>query len=135
MSIFLIAGAMCTAYVWFFVYNKPHRNFEAAAPDVSLTAKQCYEQFILDNKIYTGKVVQITGTPEKVETGDSLNVVVFVFNKGVFGDEGIRCTLLPQYNDDCKNIDLKKPVTVKGFCAGYNDTDVILTQCSLIKNR
>ncbi len=133
LIIIVIIGIISAGYVWFFIYNKPHRDFEKAIPDISLTAKKCYEKFLVNNKIYTGKVVQISGIPKKVETDDSLCIIVFVFNKGMFGDEGIRCSLLPKYNKTCKNINLKKPVTIKGFCAGYNDSDVILNNCSFIK--
>ena len=123
------------AYIWFFVYNKPHRDFERARPDFVLSAEKCYNDFVAGKKIYTGKVVQISGKNAKFEINDSLTTLVFVFNEGMFGDEGIRCTLLPRYGKKVHEIDFSKPVTLKGFCSGFNDTDVILESCSIVETK
>jgi hypothetical protein len=132
----LMLGALAGAYVWFFVYNKPHRNIENATPDYTETALSLYAHYHgglnSEQKNLDGAVVEFTGIPSKTETGDSLSVVVFVFDEGLFGDEGIRCTLLPSYNELLTTINLNEPITIKGFCSGYNDTDVILVQCSII---
>ena len=132
---------MAGIYIWFFVYNKPHTDYESATPDYILQAKDCYLSFsgqqIFNEKQgtvnYTGKVLQLSGIASKVETIDSSTVIVFVYDNGVFGEEGIRCTLLPNYAKTAKQFDLSKEITIKGFCAGYNDTDVILQFCSIIQ--
>ena len=125
-------------YTWFFVYNKPHNNIEKATPDYILSSEDCYFHYKnnenSETNNYTGKVLQLTGLASSVEQSDSLTIVVFVYNNGMFGDEGIRCTMLPKYNNVVENINLKNPITIKGYCSGYNDTDVILEQCSLITN-
>lgn len=120
------------AYVWFFVYNKPHRDFEKATPEYQLTAKKCYNDFLLNKNRYTGKVIQIEGVASKLEQNDSLAVLVFVFDQGMFGDEGIRCTLLPKYIGKLHHSDYSHPIKIKGFCSGYNDTDVIMEHCSIV---
>lgn len=133
-----VIGLAGLAYVWFFVYNKAHQDIEKSTPDFVVTADDCYTHYSqgqnTELKNYTGSVIQIRGTPSLIENNDSLLVVVFVFNNGMFGDEGIRCTLLPSYNKKAQNIDLTKIITIKGYCSGYNDTDVILEQCSIINN-
>ena len=63
----------------------------------------------------------------------SLVIVVFEFSQGMFGPEGIRCTLLPEHNLDANGWKAGGEMLVKGFCTGYNDTDVILEKCILIK--
>ena len=132
-------GIAGLAYVWFFVYNKPHRNIEKSTPDFVITASDCYQHYVegqnTEIKNYTGKVLQITGIPSSIESNDSLMVVVFVFNNGMFGDEGIRCTLLPSYNKMAQNINLTEMLTIKGYCSGYNDSDVIIEQCSIIRDQ
>ena len=129
-------GIAGLTYIWFFVYNKPHRNIEQSTPDFVVTANECYQHYVegqnTELKNYTGNILQINGIPASVESNDSLIVVVFVFNNGMFGDEGIRCTLLPSYGEKAKNISLIEILTIKGYCSGYNDTDVILEQCSII---
>ena len=133
-------GLLGSAYVWFFIYNKPHTDYETASPDYILAAKDCYlsfsgQQIKTEKKgtaNYTGKVLQLTGKATKIEKVDYLTVVVFVYDNGVFGDEGIRCTLLPNYVETANQLELSKEIIIKGFCAGYNDTDVILQYCSII---
>jgi hypothetical protein len=135
-GILAVVGILAAAYVWFFVYNKPHRNFETAKPDFRITAAECFANYSAHNGAidYNGKMLELRGVPTKVETADSLTVLVFVFNEGMFGDEGIRCTMLPAYEDAVSNLDFQSEILVKGYCSGYNDTDVILQYCSIVKN-
>ncbi len=130
-----VVALLSAAYVWFFVYNKPHRNFDKAKPDVVESARQCYQNFKKSAKAFeSGKVVEIHGIPTGIEHSDSLVTVVFAFQKGMFGDEGIRCTLLPKYNEQAGRLSLHDTLKIKGFCSGYNGTDVILEECSIIHN-
>jgi ubiquitin len=139
-AILAFIGILAAIYVWFFVYNKPHTDYEAASPDYIISARDCYLSFsgqqIFNEKQgagnFTGKVLQLTGEASKIESIDSLTVIIFVYDNGVFGDEGIRCTLLPKYADAANQINFPAEITIKGFCAGYNDTDVILQYCSII---
>ncbi len=126
---------LSAAYVWFFVYNKPHRDFEKARPDVVESARQCYQNFKKSAKApESGKVVELFGVPKAIEHSDSLVTVVFAFQQGMFGDEGVRCTLLPQYNEEAGRLSLHDTVRIKGFCSGYNGTDVILEEGSIVHN-
>lgn len=132
----LLLGTLAGVYVWFFVYNKPHRDIENATPDYTETAESLYAHYnqgqnTQDNN-FDGAVVLFSGIPTTVESFDSLKIVVFAFNEGMFGDEGIRCTLLPWHNDKTDAYQAGQPLTIKGFCSGYNGTDVILEQCSII---
>ena len=133
-GILAIIGILAGVYIWFFVYNKPHRNYEEAKADYVLSAKECFANYNENNGAidYNGKVLQLTGMASRVETIDSLTMIVFVFGEGMFGEEGIRCTLLPSHVEAAKQFDFSNEITIKGFCAGYNDTDVILQYCSII---
>ncbi len=128
---------LAVAYIWFFIYNKPHRNIEKAAADFELSADACYHTFKSGDpeiaQSYLGKIITLSGVPSFYEEGESLSVLVFVYDQGMFGDEGIRCNLLPHYNETAQQLDLSKPVTIKGYCSGYNETDVILEQCSILE--
>jgi len=138
LGILVFVGILAAAYGWFFVYNKPHRDYENAAADYKIKALNCYQEFAsrtegVDN-IYTGKILEISGIPSKIETGDSLCVVVFVFNEGMFGDEGIRCSMLPDHYEKAKLLSMNENIKIKGYCTGYNDTDVVLEHCSIVGN-
>jgi type II secretory pathway pseudopilin PulG len=134
-AVLAVIGILAAIYVWFFVYNKPHRNYETAKVDFTLPAQMCYNQYANgadEANQYIDKVLQIDGIPSSIESTDSTVIIVFAYNSGMFGDEGVRCSVLPDYQDKAKKLKLDKRVVVKGYCAGYNGTDVILEYCSLI---
>lgn len=132
-----IIGILAIAYVWFFVYNKPHRDYENADPDQIVAAEQMFNQFRTNkasaDSLYTGKVVQIVGPIRKVETKDSLVVAIFIFDQGMFGDEGIRCIMLPNHYVGLNEYKVNSTITIKGHCTGFNDTDVIIEKSSIVK--
>jgi hypothetical protein len=84
---------------------------------------------------YTGKVLEITGSIMRVESAKDLVIVVFAYRKGDFGDEGIRVTMLTEFNQAAKGINPFKNVTIKGLCTGYNGQDVIMENGSIIGNQ
>lgn len=132
-----VIGILAAVYVWFFVYNKPHRDYEKADADFIISAEECYNHYASsDSKSqqYLDKVLQVDGIPSSIESTDSTMIVVFAFSSGMFGDEGIRCTMLPSQFEKTKTLTLSENITIKGYCTGYNGTDVILEHCSLITN-
>jgi len=132
LGILFIIGILMATYIWFFVYNKPHRNFEKAKPDLTMSARDCYNSFS-ENKIHAGgKVLEIYGIPSSIESSDTMVVAVFAFKQGMFGANGIRCTMLADNQQKARGLSTKDTVYIKGFCAGYNGSDVILENCSII---
>ena len=133
----LVIGIVAGILGYVFVYNKPHRDFEIATPDYSLSTFNLFDSYITDRENaeanYNGKVLLLEGIVQKTEKVDSLVIAVFVFQEGMFGDEGIRCTMLPKYNEEMMKVKPGTNVKIKGFCTGYNDTDVILEKCTLIQ--
>ncbi|MCB2221016.1 MAG: OB-fold putative lipoprotein [Bacteroidetes bacterium] len=133
----IILGSLGAFLGYKFIYNKPHRNFEAAKPDFVISAEDLFNEYHGDKQKaqmnYNGKVVEISGTLHKVEMADSLTIAVFVMGEGMFGDEGIRCTMLPNHAQS--TITRKgQYVRIKGFVSGYNDTDIIIEKCSIVYN-
>ncbi len=130
-------GIIAAGLVYKFYINKAHPDYEKLPADFKMKAEVIYNEYVKDKKasdsIYNGKVVEISGNVAKIESVDTLVVVTFVFKQGDFGDEGIRCTMLPKYNEETKKIATGTEVKIKGFCSGYNDTDVILEKGSLVK--
>jgi hypothetical protein len=136
--IVVVLGLIAAFLVYKFYLNKSKPDIENTTAAYSLTAENLFKEYTTakataDPK-YNGKVLEITGTLAKVETIDTLVVAVFVFNQGDFGDEGIRCTMLHKYDEETKTIPAGTAVKIKGFCSGYNETDVILEKSSLVKN-
>ena len=132
----VVIGAIAAFLVYKYVYNKPHPDYETAKVDLSIEAKRLWTDYSMNKDIaderYTGKIIQLDGRIMRVEEVDDLVVVVFAYRKGDFGDEGIRVTMLPDYNQAAKGIDPFKIVNIKGLCTGYNGTDVILENGSIV---
>ena len=134
IAVFVILGALGGILGYYFVYNKPHTDYEKAAPDYRITGQQLFHEFTdnatLAQQAYNGKVLEVSGTVTSVENPDSLTIVVFALNEGLFGDEGIRFTMLEAYHKDANALHPGDAITIKGYCTGYNDTDIILEKCS-----
>lgn len=132
-----IAGIIGALVVYKFVYNKPHPDYETETADFRMEAKQLFSEFKSDETAagqkYNGKVIEISGTPSSIEDADSMLIVVFAFEEGMFGSEGIRVTMLPKFNDPRRQISTSETITLKGFCTGFNGTDVILEKGSMVK--
>jgi len=130
-------GIISAGLVYQFVINKPHRDYEKAKPAFIVSAADLFDSFRSDReeaeKKYNGQVVMLKGKIDKIEVNESLVTGVFVFEQGMFGDEGIRCTMLPGHSTSLKSLPEGSEVHLKGFLTGYNDTDVILEQCSVIR--
>ncbi len=131
-----IFGMILTYGGYSFVYNKSHPDYENVEPAFNVTAQDLYQAYKTNKEVaavkYNGKMVALTGKLSKVETADSLVTAVFVFTQGDFGDEGIRCTVLKKFNDAADKLQPDGEVKLKGYCTGYNETDVILEKCSII---
>ena len=132
-----VMGVISAGLVYQFVINKPHRDFEKARPAFIVSASDLFDSFRSDRAQaemkFNGQVVMLTGKIDKIEVSDNLVTGVFVFDQGMFGDEGIRCTMLPNHSSNLKAIPEGSEVQLKGFLTGYNETDVILEQCSVIR--
>ncbi len=137
VSVLVLIGVIAAFLAFYFLYNKPHPDYENIEAAYSLAASDLYKEYTADKTIagnkYNGKVVEVAGRLSKVEVSDSLTICVFSFNKGMFGDEGLRCTMLPSYAGKVKKLLPDAEVKLKGYCTGFSDTDVILDKCSIVK--
>lgn len=130
----LATGVLVGAYVYFFMLNKSHPDYENLEADLNISAIELYKDCQNGNALkYTGKILEVYGTPTHVETADTRIILVYVYNEGLFGPEGIRATLLPDFNEKTIEVDLSQPILIKAYCTGFNDTDVILEKASIIQ--
>jgi len=135
--VLFLAGLLGGLYGYFFVYNKPHPDYAELKAEHVLPAVDLFEAYRTDKSSadakYTGKMVEINGTLNRLEQIDSLTIVVFVFDQGMFGEEGIRCTLLPEHVSGASGLVPGELTTIKGLCTGYNETDVIFEKSVVVK--
>jgi hypothetical protein len=129
-----VSALLAASVIVYLLYHKPHEDYSIAEADYSLTPQQLYEQFLNNQSDadlrYNGKVIEISGIPDAWEEVDSLTIAIFIFGEGDFGPVGIRATFLGKVSPE--NLQAGAPLTIKGFCSGYNGEDVILEQCTLL---
>jgi hypothetical protein len=134
--VLILAAIIAIFFIFHYVINKPQPDFEKIKPDYSLNAGAFYNEFKTSkenaSRLYNGKVIGLIGKIARVEIEDTLTIAVFVFNQGMFGDEGIRCVMLKKYSEDAKKLKPDGIIRIKGYCTGFNETDVIMEHCSLI---
>ena len=123
----LAAGGAATGY---YLWNKPHRNVDAAQADFSVEATDLFAQYASDetgaNPKYLDKIITVCGIVDDV-TNEAGSVKVQLIGGGELG--GVSCemqagsTLVPPKGSR---------VCVKGICTGYL-MDVVLSRCVEVK--
>lgn len=125
-------------YVWFFVYNKPHRDIEAAVPDFTMDAQSLIGEFdandTASDRKFNDKVIRFSGTLKKVEPADTTVTLVFDYGTGHI----ITAQVLPKYKTEMEGLNPGATVTVKGLYNGFlaGDTlfglpgSILLNKCS-----
>lgn len=142
--LFLILGFGCllavgaAIYLWFFVYNKPHRDIESAAPDFTLEASALIGEFdasdTASDRKFSDKVIQFSGALKKTETADTTVTLIFDYGTGHI----ITAQVLPKYKNQMEGLNPGATVTVKGLYNGFlaGDTlfglpgSILLNKCS-----
>ncbi len=129
LSLVLI-GIAAAATLYLLVYNKSHPDYESKKPELVISAEALYFSFVDDevaaNGKFIGKVVAIDGQVAEVEQLDDLVIVSFVFEEGIFGGEGVRCTMLEGHHARALDLFRGENVKIKGLCTGFTGSDVIL---------
>lgn len=131
-SIIFIALLMAGAYVWFFVYNKSHRDMSSAEPEVVISAEDLYVAYNEDERgsslAYNGKILEVTGTISNIKEIDGFTNV-YLATSDMMAE--ISAELDPQHPFDEANYKVGDEVTLRGECAGYN-LDVVLNRCYIV---
>ena len=137
LLLIILVGAISGFLVWKYYINRPSKTYENEPAAYKLSASELFHDFQNDktkaDAKYLGKVIQISGILKNVEQIDTIVKVVFAFSQGLFGDEGIRCTILQKDAAKAKKLGENYPITLKGYCTGFNDTDVILEKCIIVE--
>ena len=134
----VIIGIVAAALVYKFYINKPHADIEKATPVYAISAAELWEQYNTDlgvsDSLYTGQVIEITGNLSRTDQADTLVFAVFVMEAdSMFGDKSIRCEMLSKFNEEARSIGAGTEVRFKGYCNGFDQTDIKFSKCSIIK--
>jgi hypothetical protein len=135
LAVLAVIGIAAVSYVYVFVYNKAHPDYAQLEPKISLTAEHCFTTFRTNeseaNERFVGKMIQLSGNLNQIEHAEDQTIFYFILSEGMFGNEGVRVSMLP--HEQLSNITAGENITLKGFCTGYNQTDVILEHGSVIQ--
>lgn len=111
----LVLGLLGGIYVWFFVYNKPHKDIANAEADIKIEASVLSQEFKrnLDSaKLkYADKVIEITGEADFINTDDSLSTIGFNEDMNFY----ISVELLETDKSELEKIKLGDKITVKAL--------------------
>ena len=136
--ILAVIGLIAAVFIWKFYVNKPHDDIDRATPAYSMTTEEIWKQYNLDLKtadsLYTGKVIEISGKINRTDKSDTLVYAVFVMEvDSMFGDKSVRCEMLQKYNIKASAFQKDALVKIKGFCTGFDQTDIKFNKCSIVK--
>ncbi|NOU46134.1 MAG: hypothetical protein HOO86_03625 [Bacteroidales bacterium] len=136
LGILFVVGVSAAVAGYVFVYNKPHPNYDKLKADYTIQANTLYNEFVTDAKTasakYNGKMLAIEGILSETEISDSTSIAYYVLEEGMFGNQGIRISMMPEYAAGLTKKNKGDQVIIKGLCAGFNDTDVILEHGSMV---
>ena len=118
-----IAFVLAAIYVWFFVYNKPHKDIEASKADFKTTETKLVEAFDVNpqeaNTKYNNKVLAFEGEISEIIKDDSLSSIVFHRSDSY----SITCEVLPEYNNKALQLQAGSVLKVKGLYVGFMEVD------------
>ncbi len=134
----LVTGLVAAALVWKFYVNKPHDDIEKATPAYTVSTEEIWSRYNTDRKIadslYNNQVIEVTGNLSRIDKDDTLVSAIFVMAAdSMFGDKTIACQMYKKYNEEAVTLIAGAKVKIKGFCVGYDDTDIKFNKCSIVK--
>ncbi len=136
MIILVVAGVIGGGLVYKFIYNKPHPDYEMEPASHKLSAEALFEAFRENSdqagNEYNGEIIEINGEFDNIEEHEGTLTVVFAFDEGMFGPEGVRVTMIEKFNDSIREHSRAAEIRLKGFCSGYNGSDVVMKNGSIV---
>lgn len=140
IKILVVLGVLAVAVAaggYLYVNYKPHRNVENEKAAFRVNAMQMLTLFTTDeitaNSTYLDKTGVVEGELSRLENNGDQTIVVFSLREGMFGEEGIRCTMLPGFEGQARELKPGEQLALKGICKGYNQVDVIFENCIMEK--
>jgi len=131
----LIVASFVVVLILAFVYyqfSKSHVDMASAKPIAILISDDLFAEFDNDeneaNRLYLGKIIQVSGTIYSLEKSDKGDVNVLLM-----GDDdmfGITCNF-DENKLDSTRLNKGENVMIKGECAGML-SDVVLIRCVIV---
>lgn len=139
----LLVLALGSAYVWFFIYNKKHKNIENTKTDFTVSVIDIVKEFEDGHdsswKKYNEKVIELSGVVHNIAPNDSISSVVFRPSENY----EVYCEVYPRFNEDALKLKANDTIVVKGFFSGAEKPDDMLEisgvlrlkKCSFVEDK
>lgn len=130
---FLSIVGFCTYFFWYINSSKTTNIIEATTYK-DTKSETLVADFETNEKkadlLYTGKVIEITGTVKEVSFLNNRNTLIL---QGKDNNSGVICDMNNNQLDVFKKISEGEIITIKGICKGFLK-DVVMLNCIIITN-
>jgi len=131
----LVVVSVVSLATGYYLYQMPPKNLSRVKTEVTVSADELMSSFEDNedaaNKVYLGKVVEVTGKITDVEIKDDGSAQLILASQSMMG--GISCNFSAEDISEFAGVVRKgQNATIKGKCSGYL-MDVILERCVVIK--
>ena len=147
VGILFIVGVVIAASIILYMFNKPHRNIQAAQVDYNLTTTEIVSEYLADSNAANtkyldeagnSKIIAITGEVYSISTDQKNQKVVLL--KSANDKAGVSCTFTEATNSNAEKLQKGQTVTIKGVIrsgAGFDEDldlyeDVIVEKSDVI---
>jgi hypothetical protein len=136
LAVVILAGAG----VGLMMYFKPHKDFGASKPDLTVTAVEILAAFDKDEAAATArfvaddKTVLVSGTIADIADGEKGAKQVIL--AGGAPDATVSCTLTPEESQSALSLKKGQSIGIKGQCTGIQtllDKQVIMIRCAVAR--
>lgn len=135
----LTIAALAGAYVWFFMWNKPHHTAADGEAFANLTSQALYLEFKADEKAtfakYKDKIIQVSGELSEIKQ-DASGDTELVLNTE---DPMAHVIVTLKKGDQASNAKAGTTIEIKGICNGFmyeellETSDVLLNQGVIVE--
>lgn len=138
--VLIVLAAIIGGAIGIYLFNKPVKSIKNVKPEFFMDSNDFYNSFEKDDSVallqYKEKVIQLTGTVEKIVRNDS-NYTILLKTPSSLGN--IKCVLDPTVDKEIQT-DANGEISLKCVCSGVSKVedlgltilDVELTGCILV---
>lgn len=135
-SIFYSISILLVILLSILYFTKPffklgNKNIENEVTEHNLNATDLVNYYANNeakaNLLYTGKIIEITGTIKEISYLNDRNTIILNSNSETFG---VICDINPNQKEKLHQLKQHQKIKVKGICKGFLK-DVIFLNCSI----
>lgn len=135
-SIFYSITILLVILLSILYFTKPffklsNKNIENEVTEHNLNATDLVNYYANNeakaNLLYTGKIIEITGTIKEISYLNDRNTIILNSNSETFG---VICDINPNQKEKLHQLKQHQKIKVKGICKGFLK-DVIFLNCSI----